>query len=441
MKGILRQHWGVLFLTVFALSFVGVQIFSSLHRRKAVPEILFADRMTEAHRMLMNEYNREHRGDVKVVAIDFPNADFTTNERKEVLARSLRGEGDDIDVFAVDPIWVERFARWSEPLDQYFDKSELNDITEETLKSCYKDGKLVAIPFDQVRGVLLYREDLLRSLPGGNKMADEVDKGITWDKFVEYGMKIHRSNPYYVFPAAEYEGLICVFTEILLGRERNYFDDHGSDFQTPQARQALQFLVDLVHKYKVSPQEVTTMTEVSSYDYYVQHNGIFLRGWTTYDKDFPLTAEQKKHLKMAPLPHFWDGAEASTIGGWDLMVSRFSPKKSQAIAFVKFLLKKVSQEVIYTQAGYFPVIKSLFDDPQYESKYPELAAMHQILVSGVHRPSHEKYTRYSEILAHYVSQAIRGTITVDDALRQATRSLESEKITLGRTPSQTAQLQ
>lgn len=174
------------------------------------------------------------------------------------------------------------------------------------------------------------------------------------------------------------------------------------------------------------------MTEVSSYDYFVKHHALFLHGWTSYDKDFPLTNAQKEHLKMAPLPHFSDGTEASTIGGWNLMVSRFSPKKQQAVAFVKFLLKRESQEIMYTRAGYFPVIKALYDEKEYQEKYPELHAMLRVLHSGVHRPSHEEYTRYSEILARNLSQAIRGSASVDEALRQATRAIQSEKITLPR---------
>jgi multiple sugar transport system substrate-binding protein len=430
MKNFVRQHWGVLFLSLVAVSVVGAQFFSSLHPKETVTEIFFADRMTEAHRIIIDEFNALHRGQVKVVPIDFPNVDFTTNERKEVLARSLRGEGDDVDIFAVDPIWVERFARWSEPLDQYFDKTELNTLTEETLLSCYKDGQLVAIPFDQVRGVLLYNDSLLRSLPHGNTIAEKVKKGITWEEFVRYGERVPDPACWYVFPAAEYEGLICVFTEILLGRQRDYFRTYGFDFQTRQADQALQFLVDLVQKYRVSPQAVTSMTEVSSYEYFVQHKAVFLRAWTTYDKDFTLTPEQKIHLKMAPLPHFKDGSEASTMGGWNLMVSKFSPKKKEAVSFVKFLLSKESQEIIYSKAGYFPVIKPLFEDSVYQTKYPELITMYKTLTGNVHRPSHEKYTKYSEILAHAVSQAIRGTVGVNDALRQATRAIESEKITL-----------
>lgn len=430
MKSVFRQHWGVLFLSLVALSFIAVQAFFSTHRGKAVTELYFADRLTEAHRVLIDEYNRLHQGKVKVVPIDFPNPDFTTNERKEVLARYLRGEGDGIDLFAVDVIWVQRFERWSEPLDQYFTKTELKGITNEGLQSCYKDGKLVAIPFGLVRGVLLYREDLVRSLPGGSRIIDEVNRGITWEKFVKYGETVRDSNPYYIFPAAEYEGLLCIFTEILLGREKNYFNLHGFNFETPQAKKALQLLVDLVQKYKVTPEAVTSMTEVSSYEYFVRHNGLFLRGWTSYDRDFLMTPDQKRLLRMAPLPHFKDGGPASTIGGWNLMVSKFSPKKEEAISFVKFLLRKESQEIIFTKGGFFPAVRALYEEEPYKKKFPELIEVSQMLAHGVHRPSHDKYTKYSEILAQYVSQAIRGRIDVEDALRQATKAIESEKIFL-----------
>jgi multiple sugar transport system substrate-binding protein len=430
MKSILRQHWGVLFLTLVALSFIGVQAFFSTHRARAVTELYFADRLTEANHLLIDEYNRLHEGKVKVVPIDFPNPDFTTNERKEILARSLRGEGSGIDLFAVDVIWVQRFERWSEPLDQYFTKPELEALTEEGLHSCYRDGKLVAIPYERVRGVLLYREDLLRSLPHGSTILDEIQRGITWREFVKYGERLHGSHPFYLFPAAEYEGLLCSFTEVLLSVEPPYFDVHGFDFETPSARKATQLLVDLVQKYKITPEAATSMTEVSSYDYFMRHNGLFLRGWTSYSKDFPTSVDQKRVLRMAPIPHFQDGSPASTIGGWNLMISRFSTKKKEAIEFAKFLLQKESQEILFTKGGFFPVVRALYDEEPYRSRYPELVDVDKRLGHGVYRPSHENYTKYSEILAHYLATAIRGKMSVDDALARATKAIEMEKISL-----------
>jgi multiple sugar transport system substrate-binding protein len=427
MKSVLRRHWGVLFLSIVALSFITLQVFLSTHREKAATEIFFADRLTEAHLQLIDEYNRLHQGEVRVVPIDFPNPDFTTNERKEILARSLRGGAEGIDLFAVDVIWVQRFERWSEPLNPYFSAAEIEGFSEEGLRSCYKEGRLVAIPFARVRGVLIWREDLLRSLPGGNALAEEVNRGITWKHFVKYGETLHGSSPYYLYPAAEYEGLLCVFTEILLGREKNYFAVHGFNFDTPAAKKALQFLVDLVHKYRITPESAASMTEVSSYEYFIRHNGLFLRGWSTYNKDFRITPEADRVIRIAPLPHFEDGQPASTIGGWNLMVSKFSTKKEQAIAFAKFLLRKSSQELLYTKGGFFPVIRALYEEESYKKKFPELIGASTMLAYGVDRPSHEKYTKYSEILARYLSLAIRGRIRAEDALAGATKAIESDR--------------
>jgi len=432
MKSFLRQNWGALFLSFIALSFVGSQAFLSTHRGTTVKEVHFADRLTEAHRVLIDEYNRRHEGHVKIIPIDFPNEDFTTNERKEILARFLRGEGDGIDVFAVDVVWVQRFERWSEPLDQYFTKEELAGISEEGLRSCYMDGKLVAVPLGLVRGVLLYRDDILRSVPGGDVIAGKVQKGITWEEFVKYGEGARWPGPYYVFPAAAYEGLLCVYNEVLQGIQPDYFKTHGFDFETPEAAKALQLLVDCVQKNRLTPAEVTGMTEVSSYEYFLRTNGCFIRGWTSYDRDFPDMTSGKRLIRKAPLPHFAGGTTASTIGGWDLMVSKFSSEKAEAVAFVKFLLEKESQETIYTKAGYFPSIRALYEEEVYKKKYPELTDIIHTSTLGVHRPAHPNYTRYSEALAQYFSQAVRGRITVEEALRLSNRAIGSENVVLTR---------
>ncbi len=164
----LKPHWGITFLVLLALLYLVPYYFIISRGSTGITEIYFADRITEAHRILIDRYNREHAGKVQIVPIDFPNPDFSTNERKEILARSLRGEGDGIDLLSVDVIWSERFARWCEPLGQYFSKEELDRLVPATLYSCYSDGQLVALPLFRVQGVMYYRDDLLQKLPGGN---------------------------------------------------------------------------------------------------------------------------------------------------------------------------------------------------------------------------------------------------------------------------------
>jgi ABC-type glycerol-3-phosphate transport system substrate-binding protein len=435
MKSILRQHWGVIFLSCAALASIAVQAFITTPRNDGLVEVYFADRMTDAHRILIDRYNTLHEGKVKVVPIDFPNEEFTTNERKEVLARLLRGQGEGIDVFAVDRIWVQRFERWCEHLEPYFSAEELNRLTATGLHSCYKGGSLVALPLFNVVEALIYRRDLLLSLPGGSAMEARLQAGITWEDFLDFARRRSFSGPYYVYPAAEYEGLICSFNSILLGIDPRYYEKHGFDFDTKEARRSLQLLVDLVNRYGVTPKEATTMTEVPGYEYYVRRNGLFVFGWTNFRKDMNDLALSQATVRLVPPPHFSDGQQAATIGGWSLMVSRTSTKIDQSVDFIKFLLTPESQEVLLTKGGFSPVVKIFYDDTSYVARYPELAEFRLLEEQGVHRPSDEHYTRYSEILASYCSQSIRMKIGVQEALRQATEQIKAEGLASSTDPA------
>jgi multiple sugar transport system substrate-binding protein len=431
MRIFLKKYWGVVLLIVMALMFIIPYYFFIQKEYDHGLEIYFADRITEAHRILIEKYNRLHAGKVKVIPTDFANEDFNTNERKEILARSLRGEGDGIDVFAVDVIWVSRFAKWSEPLGKYFSKAETSKITDLAMQTCYSDSQLVAIPLVRDQSLLYYREDLLKSMPGGDALIQHLDEGITWPEFIALRANWKSTGPYYIFPAADYEGFVCSFFENLLSINPKYFTQHGFDFTTPEAARSLQQLVDLVTVCNTTPPIVTTFTEVPSFKYFIENDGLFIHGWTTYVKDFesvPFDSGRQSRLRMAPMPYMRGGHPASVLGGWDLMVSKFSTKKEAAVDFIKFLLQEESQELFYSRSGYHPVLNSFYEDSTYLRKYPELRFLKRLLNSGVYRPSDKEYTKYSKIMSHYFLLAMKHRIPVANALDQITAAINSDKI-------------
>ncbi|HUI10252.1 MAG TPA: extracellular solute-binding protein [Bacteroidota bacterium] len=425
-----QLQWRSGTLILVSLAVLYLVSYTLLIRRPdpGVTEIYFADRITDAHRTLIDRYNALHEGKVRVIPIDFPNADFSTNERKEILARALRGEDDGIDLIAVDVIWVKRFARWCEPLGKYFTAAELQRISPSALHSCYADSALVAVPLDMCLSTLYYREDLLRALPGGENVIREVRQGMTWPGFLALRSRLRWRRPFFVFPAADYEGLICFYWENLLGLDPGYSAAHGFELDTPAAKKTLALLVDLVGPDGASPRIVTSFIEAASYEYYVKNDGLFLWGWTTYDRDFkdqPVDRAKEAHLRQAPVPHFPDGRTASLFGGWDLMVSQFSKKKEAVVDFVKFLLSDESQEVLYTDARYYPVVSSFYTDSASLRRHPEIASIREFLGTGVHRPAVKDYTGYSKIMSHYFSLAMKNRITVDRAAEEATRAIRS----------------
>ena len=79
-----------------------------------------------------------------------------------------------------------------------------------------------------------------------------------------------------------------------------------------------------------------------------------------------------------------------------------------------------------TRGGSSPVLRVFFEDSSYIRRYPELAEIKRLQEIGVHRPFDERYTRYSEILASSLSQAIRLHVSVPQALRQASALIRAE---------------
>jgi len=427
----IKQTWGLLFLLFVAVTYLIIFFLLNSSKKSDVIEIYFADRVTAAHKILIDKYNKLNEGKIKVIPIDFPNFDFSTNERKEMLARSLRGRGDGIDLFAVDLIWVQRFAKWCEPLDKYFSDDEKGKILKSALESCYYEGELVAVPLDLVQGVIYYREDLLKRFKDGDNIIRRINNDITWNEFIKLKNEIKPSTPYYIFPATDYEGLICCFMELLLSLNRNYFSEEGFNLNTYEAEKSLQLLVDFVNKNKATPEIVTEFTEIPSYEYFINNDALFIRGWPSYDKDFkesPFDPEKESHLKKIPIPHFDSGVPTSIFGGWNLMVSKFSNKKEITVDFMKFLLKNESQEIFYRESGYYPIVNSFYENPEYLKKYPEIESFKNFMKTGVHRPAHVDYTRYSKIMSFYFKKAIQNKISVKQALVECTNAIQTDKV-------------
>ena len=62
--------------------------------------------------------------------------------------------------------------------------------------------------------VMYYREDLLNSLPNYKTIKQKIDNSISWKDLINIDTEIERkSHSLFVFPADDYEGLMCMFVE------------------------------------------------------------------------------------------------------------------------------------------------------------------------------------------------------------------------------------
>ncbi len=402
---------------------------ASQEEERAPIKIFFADNISAAHQKVIARFNTLHRGRIEVVPVDLPFTKFSTNERKALLARSLRSKSDRIDVFAVDLIWVSRFAKWSEKLDVHFPTSARRNILSHALQSCYFDSTLVALPFYIDISVLYYRRDLLRNLPNFAELESKLQRSITWSEFLALGEQM-QTRALYLFQADAFEGLMCSYLEVLAGMNQYLYRDGVLQLHSPEAAQALQFLIDLIHKHKVSPTEVVEFREHQSQEYLLKQQGVFLRAWPGFRKEQIAGVPpelQPQNLGVATLPHFAGAQPRAIIGGWNVMISKYSTHRAEALEFVKFLLGEEAQKIMFETGGYLPTNNRVYEDSLYLQQQPELSYFRHLLDTGFHRPQLPNYTTISDILSLFLHRALRRELTAEQALKQAALLINSPK--------------
>ncbi len=386
-----------------------------------VAQVYFADNITEAHEELIKIFNEKHKGEIEVIPVDIPTEKFTTNKRKELITRTLRSRNSRIDLFAVDQIWIPRFAKWAEPLEKYYSENELSELLPQALNTCVYSDTLFAIPFFIDVGVLYFRKDLIGNFSDASVVEKKLREGISWNDLINMKSENLPTDYLYVFQGDAFEGLICNYLEIL-GSDGSIYDNGRFEVYNDKTISGAQRLVDFIYKYKISPEEVFAFDESKSYEFALENDVPFFRGWPTTIKYSNLVSKATSKLNLleeAPLPKSINGNSASTIGGWNIILSKYSSVKDEAMTFVKFMLSKEIQELNYRSGAYLPIRKSFYTDEKMINKYPRLEKYRNIIKRGVHRPSDYNYTKISDILSLYLNKALQKELTVEEALKSA----------------------
>lgn len=420
----------IIVITVILVSYIFPPFSSQTEINTGTKKIYFVDHISNAHRKVIQKFNEKYKEQIEVEAIDLPFEKFSTNERKELLARFLRSKSDRIDVFSVDQIWVPRFAKWAIPLEKFITVQQKENLLKFAMESCFVNDTLIAIPLYIDVGLMFYRKDIVEK--AGEEYIKKLNESITWDDFIALHNKLNLKNqPFFTFQGADYEGLMCIFFEMLFGQKETITRNDSLVFNTPAAKRALQLLVDMVNKYNVSPFVVTQFKENVSYRYYLDNNGVFLRGWTSFLNDYkndPFNPVAAANTERAPSPHFRGTKPVYVYGGWNLMVSKYSTKIPEVSKFVNFLISEEAQKIMYEEGGFLSINNSFYKDSLFIKKHPELKLYFQLLKNGVHRPFLENYTNISDILSYYLNLALKKELTVSEALNKATEKINSEII-------------
>lgn len=367
---------------------------------------------------LISQFEAEHP-DIDVVDEELPS---NTDEQHRFYVINLEGASADFDVFALDVIWVSELSRagWTRPLDHLLTKEDRLDFFDGTLEAVSYGGHVNAVPWFIGAGILYYRKDLLE------KYHRRPPK--TWKELVAAAREITAAEEDlygFVWQGKQYEGLVCNALEYLWSNGGRVVDGEVSRVDGEENREALRFMRDLVHRYRVSPELVMTLTEEPSRRIFQSGRALFMRNWP-----YAWTLLQAEgspvrgKVGAAMLPAFEGHRPYATLGGWHLGVNRFSEHPEAAEKLVAFLTSRAAQKSLTLHAEYHPTRRSLYRDPELLEHDPFLEELEPILEGARPRPVTPFYIMISQVLQLEISGALAGIRTPEEALESAQRQID-----------------
>ncbi|MBP2233967.1 trehalose/maltose transport system substrate-binding protein [Sinorhizobium kostiense] len=338
----------------------------------------------------------------------------------------LAAGNKDVDVYQTDVIWAPQLA------DQFIDLTEatkdvVGDHFPSIIQSQTANGKLVALPIFTDAPALYYRKDLLEKY--------DRTPPKTWDEMAATAKEIQEKERAagqadiwgFVFQANAYEGLTCNALEWIKSSGGGQIVEPDGTISVNNEMAAA--AIDRAKKWigTIAPGGVLAYQEEESRGVWQTGNAVFMRNWPyAYALGNGDDSAVKGKFEVMPLPAANDGEEpSSTLGGWNLAVSKYSDEQEAAIELVKFLSSKAVQKERALQLSQLPTIASLYDDPDVAAAQPFMPNWKPIFESAVPRPSAVTKVKYNEVSSRFWS-AVHNTLSGNGTAAENLELLEIE---------------
>lgn len=379
-----------------------------------------------AWQTLIEQFEKTHP-DIDVELVEGPPA---TNDREDLYAKSfLTGEAI-YDLVFMDIIWVAKFAAagWLRPLDDYFLINEQEKFLPGDIAGSkyhrrvgFTEDHIYRVPIYTDAGMLYYRKDILQ--------AKGLKPPETWSELVEYALELQKPPQLYglVFQGMQYEGLICCFLELVWSAGGELIDESGKvRIDSAEAIEALEWLCAVVNQHKITPPDVTRYQEDDARRVFQEGQALFMRNWPyawtlAQAEDSPI----KGKVGIIPMVHQQGKQSAATLGGWGFGISKFTQHAEAAWKFIRFAASAEAQKIRHFKDGAIPTRHSLFKDKEILAESPHYPDLYRILLTARPRPMHSDYAHISDILQEYVSAALVGKFTPQEALQKSAREINS----------------
>ena len=367
---------------------------------------------------LVNNFNAQNNG----VHVTYnSNAPADTGQLLTILTTMLRARGSSIDVFPMDIIWPAEFGAngWTVPVDSKWPASDRANYLSGPLQGCTYNGKLWAAPYRTDAGLIYYRKDIISTPP------------TTWDELTTMAKAAAPSKAKfgYLWQGAQYEGLVCNFTEVLYGYGGSVLDPNDPKKVTvnsPEAMAALTLMAGWVGT--ISPRAVTTYKEEDSRSAWQDGDSAFMRNWPyaySLGND-PSTSKIANKFEVHPMLYGGSNTTGhSSLGGWQYGINAFSKNPDASWKFIQHQLTPASQKTLAEQLSLTVTLKSIYTDPEVLAKNPFFAKLAPVFLTAQPRPVSPFYPDVSNAIQLRIHNALTKQASPADTLTALAADLQT----------------
>ncbi|KAJ3232731.1 hypothetical protein HDU78_006871 [Chytriomyces hyalinus] len=333
----------------------------------------------------------------------------------------LSSNDSSMDIFMMDVVWPPEFAEYLIDLSPMI-SPELAALHNPAIwKANVVDGRHIGIPFHVDYGLFYYRDDLLAK--HGYTGPPE-----TWDEMEAMALDITSKEPSvagYVGQFNAYEGLTCNLMEWLHSADAGAVisPNQTVTLDNPSTRQMLSRVKNWFMN-GVTPKYALSYAEIDCEDIFQSGQALFMRHWPPTMLSLQ-RAGIKFSFKVTGLPGTSRETKfASTLGGWNLGVSKATKNHDAAVSALLFMATAEFQKFRFMAIGLFPSVSSLYQDPEVCTKI-DCQLFRNLRVSP--RPaagSGKHYLEVSRILYTAVNSYLGQKIDINTALEDSVLRIE-----------------
>lgn len=372
---------------------------------------------TGTYKQLADTFNKTNKDNIHVTWLQGP---ASTTDFLGKYTTMLRARSHSIDIMSIDIINPAEFAanQWTVALDSKWPQSERANYLSGPLKGCTFNGKIWAAPFRTDVGLIYYRKDIIPTVPN------------TWDEMTSMASQNQSKSKYgYVWQAAQYEGLVCDFIEVLHGYGGAVLDPNNPTKVTVNSPEAVQALTKMVNWVgTISPGAIITYMEDTARTVWQNGDSIFMRNWPYAYSLGNDTSQSKIAGKFEIRSMLAGGANTtghSCVGGWNFAINAFTPFIDQAWQFIHYMLQADAQKSIAINASLTPTLTSIYADANVLAKQPLFTKLKPILDNALPRPVTPKYPDVSNAIQARVYSALKKQSSPAQALSALASDLQS----------------